>query len=201
MLVLASVPARRAAKQRNRRRADRQAGQPRPIRWRRGGAGWPAPRRPHQRMARRAISQATFQDAAKKMAAAGAAALLTMSPLSGAAIASEFDILAEPQPTSAFIVDDAGVLSKSTRNEVTKKLKGLEASGDRRQQIPIRPCRHRSLPAGSPGAGRGRGPAHRSRAPLCAGAQRRPAANPVISAHADRDRLPAGGGDRAQAGV
>jgi hypothetical protein len=51
-----------------------------------------------------------------------------MAPLSGAAIASEFDVLAEPLPTSTFYVDDAGVLSKSTRNEINKQLKNLEAS-------------------------------------------------------------------------
>jgi hypothetical protein len=70
--------------------------------------------------------QANFaEDAAKKMAVAGAAALLTMAPLSGAAIASEFDILGEPQPTNTFYVDDAGVLSKSTRSAINKQLNQL----------------------------------------------------------------------------
>jgi hypothetical protein len=72
------------------------------------------------------LLQASFAaDAAKKIAAAGAAALLTLAPLSGAAIASEFDILAEPQPSKSFYVDDANVLSKSTRSAINKQLNQL----------------------------------------------------------------------------
>lgn len=86
--------------------------------------------------------QSFAQDAAKKMAAAGAAALLTMSPLSGAAIASEFDIMAEPRPTTTFYFDDAGVLSKSTRTEVNKKLNNLEVRLARSAQCSAAPRRH-----------------------------------------------------------
>ena len=60
------------------------------------------------------------------MATAGAAALLTLGSLSGAAVAGEFDILAEPTPSAHFWVDDANVLSKSTRGEIDVKLKTLE---------------------------------------------------------------------------
>lgn len=64
-------------------------------------------------------------DVAKKMvAASAAAAMLTLNPM--AAVANEFDILSEPTPTTNYYVDDANVLSKSTRSEVNKKLRLLE---------------------------------------------------------------------------
>ncbi len=66
---------------------------------------------------------------AQKAATAGAAALLTLGSLSGGAIASEFDIAAEPVPTTHYYVDDANVLSRATRGEVDKKLKILEVDG------------------------------------------------------------------------
>eukprot|EP00798_Chlamydomonas_sp_ICE-L_P008185 gene8185-1443_t len=63
----------------------------------------------------------------QKAATAAAAAILSMGTLSDAAIASEFDIMAEPTPTTnQFVYDDATVLSKSTRAGVTKRLKILE---------------------------------------------------------------------------
>lgn len=51
------------------------------------------------------------------------------------ALASEFDILAEPTPTANYYVDDANVLSKSTRNEVNKKLKSLEIQTGLRVEV------------------------------------------------------------------
>ena len=65
---------------------------------------------------------------AQKVASAGAAALLTLGSLSGTAAAGEFDVLAEPTPSAHFYVDDANVLSKSTRSEVDQKLKILEVT-------------------------------------------------------------------------
>lgn len=62
----------------------------------------------------------------QKLASAGAAALLSLGALGAPAIASEFDILAEPTPTSTYFVDDANVLSKSTRSDLNKRLKLLE---------------------------------------------------------------------------
>jgi len=67
-----------------------------------------------------------FTNMAQKAAAASAAALLTLGGMSGAAMASEFDILAESTPTNHYYVDDANVLSKATRSELDKKLKFLE---------------------------------------------------------------------------
>lgn len=50
-----------------------------------------------------------------------------MSALSGApALAGEFDLLGAPAPTTAYVVDDANVLSKATRGELNSKLKNLE---------------------------------------------------------------------------
>lgn len=53
--------------------------------------------------------------------------LLSASPLSGAALAGEFDLLAEGTPTS-YILDDASVLNKTTKKTVTDQLKALEAA-------------------------------------------------------------------------
>jgi hypothetical protein len=61
-----------------------------------------------------------------RRAAAGAAALtLSLGNLCLPALASEFDILGEPTPSS-YIVDDASVLSKSTRSDLNKRLSFLE---------------------------------------------------------------------------
>lgn len=68
--------------------------------WGRGAAA-PARRRMHWHppsaacVAPLACRQNAFEDLSKRMAAAGAAAVLTLGGLSGAAVASEFDILAE----------------------------------------------------------------------------------------------------------
>jgi len=60
--------------------------------------------------------QASVSDIAQRAAAASAAALLSISSLAGSALASEFDILAEPTPTKNYFVHDASVLSKATRS-------------------------------------------------------------------------------------
>lgn len=67
-----------------------------------------------------------FDSIAQKVATAGAAALLTLGNLAAPAIASEFDVIAESVPTTHYYVDDANVLSRSTKSEVDKKLKLLE---------------------------------------------------------------------------
>eukprot|EP00879_Flechtneria_rotunda_P021080 GHRR01022208.1.p2 GENE.GHRR01022208.1~~GHRR01022208.1.p2 ORF type:complete len:110 (-),score=36.12 GHRR01022208.1:1172-1501(-) len=64
---------------------------------------------------------------AKRGAAAAAAALLSISSLTAPALATEFDILAEETPTKYFL-DDAGVLSRSTRSDLNKRLSILEVS-------------------------------------------------------------------------
>ncbi|KIZ03098.1 hypothetical protein MNEG_4860 [Monoraphidium neglectum] len=75
----------------------------------------------------RAQQSPAVSEVAKRAAAAGAAALLTLAP-AVPALANEFDILAEPAPTNAYYVDDAGVLSKSTKSEVNKRLRLLETT-------------------------------------------------------------------------
>jgi hypothetical protein len=73
--------------------------------------------------------QASVSDIAQRAAAASAAALLSITSLAGSALASEFDILAEPTPTKTYFVDDASVLSKATRSDLNKRLSILEVSG------------------------------------------------------------------------
>lgn len=62
----------------------------------------------------------------QKLASAGAAALLSLGAISSPAIAGEFDVLGEPTPTANYYIDDANVLSKSTRGDINKRLKALE---------------------------------------------------------------------------
>lgn len=70
-----------------------------------------------------------FTGLAQKIAAVGAAAVISLGSLSAPAIASEFDIAAETTPTTHYFLDDANVLSRATRGEIDKKLKILEAGG------------------------------------------------------------------------
>ena len=63
----------------------------------------------------------------RKVAAAGVAGMLALAPVTNA-LASEFDILGEPVPTSTYIIDDASVLNKITKSEINKKLKTLEVA-------------------------------------------------------------------------
>ncbi|GLI69054.1 hypothetical protein VaNZ11_013596 [Volvox africanus] len=80
----------------------------------------------------KAHQQANF---GQKLASAAAAALLSFGGLGGPAIASEFDVLAEPTPTANYFVDDANVLSKSTRTELNKRLKLLEIQTGYRVEV------------------------------------------------------------------
>lgn len=72
------------------------------------------------------LLQVSGKELAQRAAAAGAAVLLTAGNFAAPAVASEFDILAEPTPTKAYFVDDASVLSKATRSELNKRLGILE---------------------------------------------------------------------------
>merc|ERR1711976_733928 len=49
-----------------------------------------------------------------------------MSSISPAAIANEFDILGEEVPTKDYVIDDAGVLSKSGKKALSNLLKTSE---------------------------------------------------------------------------
>ncbi|KAJ9510181.1 hypothetical protein QJQ45_015653 [Haematococcus lacustris] len=64
----------------------------------------------------------------QRVLALGTAALMTVGSMSGAAVASEFDLLAEPAPTTSYYLDDASVLSISTKGDLNKKLKELETT-------------------------------------------------------------------------
>ena len=57
-------------------------------------------------------------------AQAGAAAALLLSPCD--ALANEFDIMNEPKPTTNYVIDDAGVLNKTTRKNINDQLSRLE---------------------------------------------------------------------------
>ena len=58
---------------------------------------------------------------------AGAAALFTMAG-AGGALASEFDLLAEKTPTSNYVIDDAGVLNRTSKKGLNDDLSKLEVS-------------------------------------------------------------------------
>lgn len=66
------------------------------------------------------------QTIGQKLAAASAAAALGFGTFSSLpAVASEFDLAASSAP-AAYVNDDANVLSKSTRSDLSKKLASLE---------------------------------------------------------------------------
>ena len=56
---------------------------------------------------------------------AGAAAMLSLSSGS-AALANEFDLLSSPTPTKNYIIDDAGVLNRTTKKGLSEELNKLE---------------------------------------------------------------------------
>ena len=56
---------------------------------------------------------------------AGAAALFTLAG-AGGALASEFDLLAEKTPTSNYVIDDAGVLNRTSKKGLNDDLSKLE---------------------------------------------------------------------------
>lgn len=68
---------------------------------------------------------ADLMDAAKKTCV-GLALAATMGLSGGAANAGEIEILATPKPTEGYIVDDAGLMSRSTAGTINKELKQLE---------------------------------------------------------------------------
>ena len=52
--------------------------------------------------------------------------MLSLGGLSGAALANELDVLNEPPPGVQHIIDDAGVLNKTTRKALNDELSRLE---------------------------------------------------------------------------
>ena len=61
---------------------------------------------------------------------AGAAAMLSIGSVGGAAFANELDILNQPPPGTQHVIDDAGVLNKTTRKSLNDELSRLEARTD-----------------------------------------------------------------------
>ncbi|KAK9805499.1 hypothetical protein WJX72_001601 [[Myrmecia] bisecta] len=101
------------------------------------GLGWTAP--PNSR--KQAICRAQQKEGGftevlgTKLAAAAAAAVLSVSSLSGAALANEFDLLSEPVPTNNYLIDDANVLNKTTKKGVNTALARLEAETGYRLEV------------------------------------------------------------------
>ncbi|GMH32207.1 hypothetical protein BSKO_00041 [Bryopsis sp. KO-2023] len=79
--------------------------------------------------------QSVFQDVGKAMTAFAAASCLSLAPLSSPALASEFDILTAPKPTSNYVIDDAKVINKATENSLNKQLFDLEAKTGFRLEV------------------------------------------------------------------
>ena len=69
-----------------------------------------------------------IQHMGKGATAALAAALLSVSSIPAAAIATEFDVMNSSTPSFNYLIDDAGVLNKTTKKSVNDKLYKLEAS-------------------------------------------------------------------------
>lgn len=63
----------------------------------------------------------------KGAAATLAAALLSVSSIPAAAIATEFDVMNTSTPSLNYLIDDAGVLNKTTKKSVNDRLYKLEA--------------------------------------------------------------------------
>jgi len=61
---------------------------------------------------------------------AGAAAVLSFGGVGGAALANELDILNLPAPGTQHVIDDAGVLNKTTRKGLNDELSRLEVRMD-----------------------------------------------------------------------
>lgn len=80
-------------------------------------------------------AQRQEQSWASKATAVGAAALLTLSPLSGAALASEFDLFAEGPNPSSYVLDDANVINKTTKKSVGDALAKLESETGYRVEV------------------------------------------------------------------
>ena len=69
-----------------------------------------------------------IQSIGKSAAATLAAALLSASSIAPAAIATEFDVMNTSVPSLNYLIDDAGVLNKTTKKSVNDRLYKLEAS-------------------------------------------------------------------------
>ncbi|CAL8465281.1 g4816 [Coccomyxa elongata] len=100
--------------------------------------GQTAPRICRRQLTCRASREVSFvEETARRLAAAGAAAALLLSPCE--ALANEFDILNEPTPTKNYVIDDANVLNKTTKKSVNDELSRLETeTGYRLEAVTVR---------------------------------------------------------------
>jgi uncharacterized membrane protein YgcG len=88
----------------------------------------------------RAQKEPTFFDTVRsKAAAAAAAAVLAAGSVSGAALANELDIMQEPRPSQQHVIDDAGVMNRTTKKGVNDELTRFEIdTGYRLQVVTVR---------------------------------------------------------------
>lgn len=68
-----------------------------------------------------------IQHMGKSAAATLAAALLSVSSIPASAIATEFDVMNTSTPSLNYLIDDAGVLNKTTKKSVNDRLYKIEA--------------------------------------------------------------------------
>jgi uncharacterized membrane protein YgcG len=76
-----------------------------------------------------------WQTVSSKAAGAAAALALSLGGLSGTALASEFDIMNTPTPGLNYLIDDAGVVNKTTRKAVNDRLYKLESNTGYRVEV------------------------------------------------------------------
>lgn len=81
-----------------------------------------------------------IQGLGKNLAATVAAALLSFGSLSGVAVASEFDVINSSTPSFNYLIDDAGVLNKTTKKSVNDRLYKLEVSLQPKARSIASPC-------------------------------------------------------------
>eukprot|EP01023_Acetabularia_acetabulum_P042740 TRINITY_DN425_c0_g1_i4.p2 TRINITY_DN425_c0_g1~~TRINITY_DN425_c0_g1_i4.p2 ORF type:complete len:269 (-),score=52.37 TRINITY_DN425_c0_g1_i4:287-1093(-) len=75
------------------------------------------------------------QKIGQHIAGVGAAAMVSLGCLNGAAVAGEFDILGTPTPSINYVIDDASVLSRSTKGDLQKRLFQLENNTGYRLEV------------------------------------------------------------------
>lgn len=69
-----------------------------------------------------------IQGLRQNLTATLAAAVLSIGSLSGVASASEFDVINTSTPSFNYLIDDAGVLNKTTKKAVNDRLYKLEVN-------------------------------------------------------------------------
>jgi uncharacterized membrane protein YgcG len=88
-----------------------------------------------QSVCRAQKEQTLLETVRSKAAAAAAAAVLAAGSLSGSALANELDVLSTPKPTTQHIIDDAGVLNRTTKKAVNDELTRFEIEHGYRLEV------------------------------------------------------------------